>query len=84
MNTVTNTWLDKKNRMGRLEINGHFIPVYFVNGKYSEKKFNYSQWIAVRVANDWNMSNTFTIKAATLETLVKKIEKHPYRLVRGE
>jgi len=82
MNTVTNVWLDKKNRMGRLEINGHGVGIYFVNGKYSAKTFNYSQWVAVRVANDWNMSNPIMIKAATLETLVKKIEKHPYKLVR--
>jgi len=82
MNTVTNSWLDKKNRMGRLKINGYDVGIEFVNGPWSNKKFNYSQWLGVTVANDWNMSNPIEIKAATMAALVKKIEKHQYRLVR--
>lgn len=81
-NVITEVWLDKKNRMGRMLLNGHHLPVFFVEGKWSDKTCSYSQWLMVRVANYWNASNPIGIKAATMRTLQKKIENHPHRLVR--
>ena len=82
MNIVTGAWLDKKNRMGGMVVNGQSLPVDIVEGTWDAANARFREWVGVRCAYDWNMSNPVLIKAATLKTLVKKIEKCEHRLVR--
>lgn len=82
MNTVTDWHYDKN--LGYIEIDNKRFSLYRkcigYRGKNHETPINR---YFVRVANDWNQSNVFEIESAQIRGLISKIQKHPYRLVKG-
>ena len=81
MNTTGQSWWDRKSRQGAVEINGSWVSVLHVEIGYDEGTCRPKIGYGVRVANDWNMSNKFYLKATTIKKLIVKIKKHEYQLV---
>ena len=85
MNTVGDFWFDKKSNLGNIEINNKPFQILHIDvDKWDEKNFRPHRHYAVRVANDFNVSNKFTISVKTLKGLVGKIKRHPYKLVKPD
>lgn len=82
MNRIGNSYFDKKNRYGNVEINGYNIAIFLEVDGYKKDNFTPRYSYSVRVANDWNMSNRFQIKARTMRSLLAKLAKHQYKLVK--
>ena len=84
MNTTGKHWYDKKSRQGAIEINGlnQWVGIFPAELSWDEKNCKPRMGYGVRVANDWNMSNVFWLKARTITQLISKIEKHQYKLVK--
>ena len=58
---------------------GLFSKVIDYRGKNFDKPV---RRFFIECANDFNISGVFQIEAPTIKGLIKKIEAHPYRLVR--
>ena len=83
LNQVTGSAWDKKSKLGHIEINGIRFILYRPKMGWDEKHFRPRLGYAIQAANDFNMSGRFTIVAHTLKVLIRKIEKHPHKLVKG-
>ena len=75
INEVEINFLDKRNQMGRLLVNGKLSPIRFVS-VYLPDGFNTKVEYQATLANDWNMSNPLVFQAKTPKGLVSKIKKH--------
>lgn len=81
MNKVTFDYFDKKNRYGRMYVNGQAIGIGLVFQGYDARNrqvYHYS----VILANDFNMSNRIHFHARTIKGLMSKIERHKHTLVK--
>lgn len=82
MNTVTGYNYDKKSNLGYIEINNVRFGLYRAFKGYRENLITPIYVYQIQAANDWNMSNQFTIESAQIRGLISKIKKHPYKLVK--
>ena len=82
MNIVSLEYFDKKNKYGNIFVNGERVGVGMAHfGKY--RQFTPVYEYEVTLANDWNMSAPIRFHAKTLKSLMAKVRKHQYRLVRS-
>lgn len=80
-NTVTLEYFDEKHKYGNIFVNGKRIGVgKGFQGKY--RGFNPIYEYEAQLSNDWNISAPILFHAKTLKSLMAKIRKHQYRLVR--
>lgn len=85
MNKVTDSWYDKQANLGAIELNGKWFCMYRVEIRHGEEGFRPGvdqRPYSIKVANDFNRSNTFWLKARTIKALIRKIEKHEHKLVK--
>jgi hypothetical protein len=81
MNQVTDWRYDKESNLGHITINNRQFALYRECVGYRKNLTTPIYHYFVQVANDWNMSNRFTIESAQMRGLISKIEKHSYKLV---
>lgn len=76
MQTIGPSYYDKKNRYGSVEINGQDILIGEIATGYKKDGFTHVTHLAIVVAHDYNKSHGFTLHAATLQGLIKKIRNY--------
>lgn len=74
MNQVT--IVNQQKNEAQLNLNGFSCHAGKMStGKWLEKTFTEQRWFTVQVCHPWNMSNRIFVQAATVNALVKKLEK---------
>ncbi len=81
-NKVSNYSWDEKHQSGRVEVNETSFVLYRPEIGWDAKNFRPRLGFGIQAANDWNQSNRIKIESNTLKNLIRKIEKHEYRLVK--
>ena len=66
MNTVTDWQYDRESNLGYITVNGHRIALARKCTSYKNDLETPVYHYQVQVANDWNMSNVFTIESAQI------------------
>jgi len=81
MNKIKELQFDKYTKI--IEINDSRFMVYKIDsGEWDDKNCRPIMRDTVKISPDYNPSANFTISAPTIKTLVKKLEKIDYQIVK--